>query len=503
MSSSAIVDKLNDLYVINRWKYLILPKFGDYKTITYYKNQVKDGNENEKAKSKPLVDWDIIQHLKGNYTIGVFAGKPKGIESSKFMTFDIDIIDLKIAGWYAHKIGNALLNHNDTNKFYVSYSGRKGYHIDLFFDAPIPIVTLQRFFKVICAEAECNNIGDGQVEFRPTISQGVKLPLGFNYKNKDSPDNYCYFAEYNSLQPIQDPNYILTIKKIDNIEFQLMVDELCDNELQEAIEKQKSDYQYIKENYKPLPSYKENIDEDYTVEAIQELEATGLKHIGMRHNSLMKLCKLYKHYGLLETDNSEMLIEWMKQQPKQYYSTKWDDVVKDINLIVDYVYQKDCNIVIVGKDISVSYAEMKQIMKAGGKNEKLLLFAMLVHSKRYATKTGVFYFPYSSIMKTTGLADKTITKYLNSLDNNGFIEITQRNEDITVNGKWVYKKANKYKVLILPDEILPDSYTVNKDDDNYRDAFNDCILTYFSSKEIKDYCGRRHFEKITKDKYSP
>jgi hypothetical protein len=181
---STTIEKLNDLYVLNRWRYLILKQNGIYQTVIYYKDD-KKVKKNNKHKTSPLVDWNIIQHLQGQNTLGVFAGKINGIESSKFMTFDIDVKDKIIAKWYVYKLGDTLQN-NGIYDFYISFSGNKGYHVDLFFDAPVPVTTLKRFFDYILIQSECDNIDCGEVEFRPTLQQGVKIPLGYNYRNKES-----------------------------------------------------------------------------------------------------------------------------------------------------------------------------------------------------------------------------------------------------------------------------------------------------------------------------
>lgn len=510
------IKQLNDLYVLNRWKYLKLYKNDktqewEYKTETYYKTPYFNNN---KTINKPLIDNDIAQHLKGKYTIGVFAGKVDGIISSKFMTFDIDVRDKIIAIWYVYKIGNSLIDHN-INDFYISNSGNKGWHIDLFFDYPIPVSKLQRFHSYIVNDADCINDEFGKVEYWPTVNHGVKIPLGFNYRNKASP-NYCYFADYeHQLRPIEDPNYIYNIKKIDNIHFQFLIDELTEDELEikQIIEQQRSDYESIKQKHQLLPVYRQNIDEDITVEAMQKLEVEGLKHTGTRHNSLFDLCRYYKYCGMDQEDNQDMLLEWMRQQPENTYSTPWDKILKEIESIVKYIYENDCSITADAKDITVNYVEIKQVLKANSMSEKLLLFAMLIHSKRYATKNGVFYFPYSLIEKTTGLSDKTITKCLTSLSkpDQRFIEVIVRNEDKYVDGKWKGKKNNKYKILIIPlddpdyciQEINEPSNnvdfifnTTNNENADYKIAFDNCIMNCLSKKEIRQYCTRRYYESL-------
>jgi hypothetical protein len=57
---------------------------------------IKTRNKN----GKPLVDSDIEEHLKGEKTFGVFAGK----KFSKFICFDVDVEDKSKAKWHTYRI---------------------------------------------------------------------------------------------------------------------------------------------------------------------------------------------------------------------------------------------------------------------------------------------------------------------------------------------------------------------------------------------------------------
>lgn len=489
------VQAINDLYILNRWKYLILSKDGVYFTKQYYKN-------NEENKDKPLTDWILYQHLAEKETLGVFAGKKDNKEVSKFICFDVDIKNSDHAKWVSYKICNTLQDIN-INDFYVSSSGNKGYHIEIFFTEPIETSKLYTFYLYVLNTSETLNLQEydikGEVEFRPTYQQGVKIPLGRNFRNKKE-NNKCWYVDWTkSMKHIESYNYILKIKKIDSILFEMKIDELIDIENIEIHKDNQKSYTYIKEEYTPLEIYKHNVDEEITIETIQELEKTGLNRPSTRHNALLKISKYYKYLGMNEEDNKNALLEWMAWQDQQYYSSTLEEIEKDISSIVRYIYTHNCSITGGVKNVNVSYEEIKEVMKAKSKNEKLVLYAFLIHSKRYATVTGLFYFPISKIIEATHLTNPTICKIINSLNNNKFIDIIERNKAIFNNNIFVTKAPNKYKLNIHIENKKENIFKVLNNND-YVKSFNECILKYFDKKEIKQLCGRRHYEELMRYK---
>jgi len=490
----AIVDAINDLYILNRWQYLILNNEGKYSTKQHYKYPI-EGVKN----SKVLSDWMVYHHINGKHTLGVFAGKPNGVESSKFITFDIDIRDKQLAEHTVYKIVHILQDVGIEDWYYhVSLSGNKGYHIDMFFDAPIENSLLKQFYQYVLAESDLLEIDYGEVEFRPTLTQGVKIPLGLNFKNPNTLTNQCFFCEYGkSLKPITDPLYITKIKKMDNILFRLILDKILDIEEEEIGNKNISNYIETKEAHKSLPIYKQNVDKDITIEAIEDLIEKGLTRTGMRWNSLKKIAKYYKHLEVSKEDCKEWITEWMNQQDKKYYITKWEQVIKDINNIVDYTYSHNCSLVVENKNVQITYSEIKEVLKAKSKNEKLVLYSMLIHSKRYAKKSGIFYFPFSLMEQATNLTSKTIRKIINWLEDNKFIEIVSRNTKIE--HKFM-KESNKYKVtldIINNDKDFEDKCFEYNEGDNYIDSFNNCIInTLEYDKETKHFLSKRHYYEL-------
>ena len=85
-----IIKKINDLYITNRQKYLVMKLNGEYMTL----------QTSEKSKKiKPLVDGYIKNHIEGKATYGVFNGQYFG----KFLCFDVDVKDKQYAKWITTK----------------------------------------------------------------------------------------------------------------------------------------------------------------------------------------------------------------------------------------------------------------------------------------------------------------------------------------------------------------------------------------------------------------
>ena len=128
-----IVKAINDLYILQRFKYLIWStKTNAYSMIHYYKGYP------EKTNGPMLTDSIVKNHIDGIKTIGVFARDMKGVEDSKFITFDIDIgqkdktdkeekmKNIEKAKWVVDKIVHVLQDVGiDYDFINISFSGEK------------------------------------------------------------------------------------------------------------------------------------------------------------------------------------------------------------------------------------------------------------------------------------------------------------------------------------------------------------------------------------------
>lgn len=490
-----VVEKVNDLFVTTRYMHLVQLK-KEVNGKTYYQSNVNKNDERKLEGKRPytyLADWKIEQHLLGKETVGVF-GTSFG---SKFITFDVDFKhDEQLAKWTTLKIVNELIEIGiDEDKIYTSDSGNKGFHVDIYLTEILSQKKINTFYKLVMERLEFEREGDysyktngGEVELRPIgMNLGVKIPLGVHQIVKKK----CHYVDvFNRFTPFESFDYVLQIEKVDVDVIDTILEEQTD--LLEEVKQVNELKALVKEKYNPLPIYEVGINEELTLEAYELLESEGLKQKGTRHNSLFKLARYYKYLGLTRENCYEDLLDWMEKQDTRMYDTPLQDCQSDINNIVQYVYDKDLSIVVEKDYIDVSYNEMKKILKAKSKNQKLLLFAMLIHSKRYADKNGVMYMTYAQMNYTTTLTEKNARINVRKLEEQGLVDIVASN--VAQKGTFK-KKPNKYHVKIADKAINGNSIEVKVKED-LEQSFNKALTHLVPINELKAVLPRRHWDEI-------
>lgn len=469
MSQKEIIQKINDLYILYRKKWLKFDETG-YSTI-----------------ASTITDYHVKNHLQGHYTLGVFAGEI----FTKFICFDVDVKDPQMAKWTVYKLVDILQQIGISGEFiYISTSGNKGYHVEIFFNKPVFNTDIKQFYLMVLNYAELLNIDYGKVELRPTHTQGVKIPLGKHFTT----NRICWYVDYDTgLKPVEDYNYILCIQQMDTEFFYDILNKAKDSI--DITEQQAIEYENIVSKHRPLKIYQENIDINITIEAIEQLIKTGLKMTGTRHNSLLKIAKYNKYNGMSAEENKQFLIEWMEKQDERTYSTEWTDVLKDIDEIVNDVYEKNYSLVTKKKDITITSNEIEEILKIKGKNHKLVLYTLLVHSKRYANKDGVFYMSYEQMKNATGIDSRTtLIKIINELEKSNLIKVIR---NISGDNKLI-KDTNRYIINLLcsiygkPENGKSISICAK----NCQNCFNACLCRLFSDSELRKMITKDHFYKL-------
>jgi len=259
------------------------------------------------------------------------------------------------------------------------------------------------------------------------------------------------------------------------------------------------EYENIVAKHRPLKIYKENIDPEITIEAIENLIQTGLKMQGTRHNSLLKIAKYNKYNGMSAEENKQFLIEWMEKQDKRTYTTKWEDVLKDIDLIVKYTYERNYSLVTKRKDITITSNEIEEILKIKGKNHKLVLYALLVHSKRYQLKDKTFYMTYKQLEQSTGLTKRALINIIHELEELKVIDVLRDNKIVFNKDKNKFvSDANKYKINLLGEKYgNPENVkSISICDKNCQNCFNACLCRLFSDSELRKMITKDHYYKL-------
>jgi len=154
---------------------------------------------------RPFTDQDIIDHLRGQHTIGLYCLKHDGDESTlKWAVLDIDIhksvwskVGYKESDWKEQLDEQVARAQTELSQYgiysYVEESGNKGRHIWVFFDKPINGMLAKR-----CMEAmfgSMRSVAPGTIDWEIFPKQGklvnedslgnlVKLPFGVHQKSQ-------------------------------------------------------------------------------------------------------------------------------------------------------------------------------------------------------------------------------------------------------------------------------------------------------------------------------
>jgi len=474
------IEQFNKLFILTRWKYIFQSaETKGWLTFDHYVNN----------KIRKMNDSMIKRHLTGNGAYGVFSAK----DFTKFLTFDVDVKgDLQKAKWITIKLVESLKQVGiDDKDIHISFSGNKGYHVDLYFNKPIENDLAYEFYEMMLIQAECTS---KEIEFRPhMLKYGVKLPLGIH----QATGKRCWYVDYyNHFKPIESFDHILTIEQMDvDVLYAIMEKEADMYDEQEVVEVEETRHA-IETKITPLSSYKQNVDEKETIESIEILIYEGLQIVGTRHNSSFKIAKYFRHQGFDQEETLDMLDEWIRQQDETKFSTPLDDCYKDNELIVKYVYEKEVSLTIQSKKVEVSYEEMKQILKLKSLNQKTIAYCLLIHSKRFANQQGVFYMSFNQMAIASGLSDKTVRTIVNQLEDSGIMNIVARNQMLKDSrGAFAGKKPNKYQMNIeaVKSESL---YEIEIDELNYKDSLRLVISSLFDMNELKNTLPRRQYEQL-------
>ncbi len=499
-----LVKKINELYITNRQSYLIMRKLiktedGNIIETGEYKNYHK-----KQDKFRPLNDSHIRSHLRGKYTVGVFSGEL----ISKFLCFDLDIKDKVKLKWTHYLLVETLNDLGISSEhIHTATSGNKGLHVNIFIENGTKLTHLTSLFNITMNKLneklsdEVNfriHSGDGlfgefdfgQIEMRPTSTQGVKIELGRNFFNSDSKSNKCVFLDNETLNPVDD-TYILNIEPMNKEEFIHILDRINDKD-------QYIEYEIveIKANLNESKSMKINKDEPETIESVKNLLINGLYMEGTRHNSTLKIAKYLRYMGLELDDCIVQLQEWMKNQNKKYYSSSLEFALSECERVSKIVYEKEYSLFGNVANIQIYKGEIEKILEAESKNDKLLLYSMLIHSKRYALKDGVFYMTYEQMKEMCGIKINGAMKSIERLEELGLLEVVSRN----VRQENTYKhKPNKYKLKF---EVT--DYEIALEIDNTSNLINNnelylrSVINTYDNKQLKRILPDRQYREINK-----
>lgn len=269
----------------------------------------------------PLDNKKICQHLNKKFAIGIFAGA----HSSKFICFDVDDGSRETV---RQIIIQAVRFGIPEDLIYVSSSGGKGYHVEVFFDDLVYTKKLEIFYDWVCINGRLNT---SKVEFRPTHKQSIKLPLSKHAKT----GNVCWFVNTKTFEPYEAEDFILTINKMSATRFNELVEScgisnpVCGG-LDDLLE-------VTPESVIPRVRSRELTDEEK-----RSIECLGtypdITAPGQRHKLVFSIAVHNRMQGMTKAENIACLTKWWRQQDKTLTTTSDTEAMSDIEDVADWVY---------------------------------------------------------------------------------------------------------------------------------------------------------------------
>lgn len=431
-----IIDFINDFYIGYRSKYLIY----NYKC----KNPITCKCNNE---TTPMLHkGHISMHRSHRQTLGIFFSQL----GSNLIGLDIDKLDKDLLS----KVYSKVVEFIPETCVLASFSGGKGYHVDIFLEKYVSRDIIKKFHEVIIRE--CGTTSD-IVELRGANDQGYKLPFGIHQGTQ----KYCYCCtkdgeeiKDNNLEEILNSKQKASVKHLqDVIEKHWKIDGELNNNQGPLTERDIEAFNEIKDSVKPLKNYgnlQENFEDD-----LYKIYLEGFNGSGMRNKYTLKIALFLKckmNLGKVETLNE--MLAW-SNRCKGYESSK-KEFEDDIKRTVENVFAKDLKLTIAAKEIRISKLEIKEVVTLKTKNKlqtkalRQLYYMFLLQSKAYADKDGIFYFTLEQMQQMGATNNKK--RLLEQINN--LIELGKLYKYQTKRVTRTKNAPAKYRLTILGDVTI-------------------------------------------------
>lgn len=422
--------KVKTLYLPNVFKWRVQQWNGDYYQMEHKKVfTTKEGNE---FTCQQRVNEELINlHIKGKRTISIF---PYSRFNSAFMVFDVD------TGQDSKRITQMIINeleeYMNRENIYVFFSGRKGYHITLYFFDFASTDKINEFGRFILKKA---GITEG-VEIFPSSGRAIKLPLGIHRVT----GNYCCMVDNKDFSMLPNQYYnFLNIQQIDPAILNVIdwSGFKKEEKTQEAVN--------IKVQGKPFLQ-----DTDSKIKKIEKVLKEGITESGSRHYWALRIVKLlWSVYNYNKEKTIEELENWFNRLNP--FLRKDDDYKswKDTLRIIDDAYNGKLKpLTITQKIISIYKYEINFINNFKDRKIRLVLMALLMQSKIYKNDNYTFYVSNRQLEEMTDIPITTIKRKLEQIIKNDLVLVLSKGSRKTGLGT-KYRLNFKYSDTLNTDKI--------------------------------------------------
>lgn len=392
----------------------------------------------------PLGDSNFNAHFAGVHPLAIFAFGTH----ARYFGFDVD--SKEQAPTHTLKIVQTLVAEGfSRHDIHVSFSGGKGYHVELFTAQHLSFADWVTFGRYIIDKA---GLTGEPIEFRPTSnnSHALKMPLTKHPKTGRFA-GYCDNQTLEVLDEQQSHDYLATIQQIDVDPVLAVIDraKTAKTATKPAAKPDKPKQKAVR--VREVGLFKTTAEKKETaVKLLSEgLPGTGTRWKAMR-NVLIPYLKIEQ--GCDERETREILVNFCRREheagrittPLDKCEREIDDLIKNYYPLVDGVYSNVREVEITRNEVEWVAGVIEQ---DGSRTARDLLWALLLLKKAYANKKGEFFAARATVQKLLAKPRKispvTIQKSRDWLAENGYIEFTVPDNSFRERRATTYKLLNE------------------------------------------------------------
>ena len=482
-----IADRFIELYVSYRQRYVMMINGSIF---------VPKGKDSQPL---PLTNSVVCKHLHKKFAIGVFAGA----YSSKFVCFDVDDGDRETV----RKIISLSAEFGVPKEYiYVSTSGGKGFHVEIFFDSLVYTEKLLIFYDSIIIKGRLN---PQKVEFRPSHTQAIKLPLSRHAKT----GNVCWYLNADTFEPYTYDAYVLEIKQFDAKRFNELVDR-CG--LRKSVTAGPED-SVVAEHDPDAPELRHFLP--------QELALLSSTHVypditeqGQRHILTRAIAIHNRKNGMTMEDSRSALEKWWAAQDKEISSTPDSEALEDIRSLVEWTFSDSFIVPAKVKKMEITKDMLRVALAMDTKTAKKLMFLIACYCSVYG-RMNMSYNRMAEYLKCSAIS---VRKLIARLAEEGWIKsVTSRT--MYNDGKFM-RKPNTYYIakeafegtkdlgveFCFDDPLIYEAKELPQEDETgriktvipelepegFHDFYYHTILQTVSSNSVKDFLTRGEIDAL-------
>ena len=404
----------------------------------------------------------VWEHMNGNISLCVFAGPHK----TKFLTFDIDLRDADVV----KGVVNTLVDLGiPEDSIYVSESGNKGYHVDIFFDDGVYNWKAKELYGLVIFMGQFN---PRKIEYRPTAKQAIKLPLGIH----QATGRRCWFVDLRSMKPIENYDYIANVKTVS--------EELLDDVLEKGNALRFN--MLLAEAKAEVPAARKRV----AVATDIRIDAPGTRQKRTLEYALL----LYRN-GASEAEIVDGLQTWMAKQDPMMYKDGPDEISRNIQNIARWVVSHGARSERktsagerkTARHVKVFRSDIIRVLKAPTKSARMLAFLFTLN----CDMCGVCGLGTKRICEELGMSNKTVVTAAQALVDAGFFN--RKDGGYKNMGNRLQAVTNKYT---FPEDYRRNGRMVNVDPTDVRRAYARALMALCDRSELRHKLTAKEYKEV-------